>query len=109
MYIQTLTVYEVKPMQSKGKTFFQCQFRDIRGKKDGTGIYAAFIIKGTFWEDCPVAEGDLVLIQADLVNNFYKDSEGKSKSSPELRNIVILKNFGANTMPLTSNDCEVPF
>lgn len=103
MYIGALKVHEIEQKEAKGKTLFECQFRDMRQKKDGGGDYTAFIINGTLWEECPIEEGQTALIQGDLVNDYYEDKEGNNKVKAVLRGIKVLQVF--NTVASE----EIPF
>ena len=99
MYIKALSIERIEEKQistAKGEsTVYDVTFRDQRPKKAG-GTYCAFRIKGTFWDAVTdFREGDKVLIQADLVNNYWTDKETQTmKSEPVLRAPKVLENFG---------------
>lgn len=111
MYVNVMTIEEIKPGQTdKGKAYYKCKLVDRRMVKDGSKTYVAYLVYGTFWDEHPNAtEGDTVLLSADLVNNYYKDKDGNSKTSQELRFINILKNYGSDYMPQVEDSSGVPF
>lgn len=86
---------------------FEVTFKDQRNKKDGNA-YCAFLVRATFWDNHPpFSEGDFVLISADLVNRYWQDKDNKWQSSPELRDVKILKTFDNVEQSLTEE--EIPF
>ena len=98
MYIQTLRVEATreKAIQADDgstSTLYELTLRDQRPKKDGS-TYCAFRFKTTFWNTNPgVNEGDVIVIQGDLVNNYYTDKDNNLRTEPVLRNAAILEIF----------------
>ena len=116
MYIKALNIERIEEKRittTNGEnTVYEVTFRDQRPKKAG-GTYCAFRIKGAFWDVVPdFKEGDKVLIQADLVNNYWTDKETQTmKSEPVLKALKVLENFGQIGAEKTGEGIEeeIPF